>query len=298
MKTLLICPSSRPGVPQLTQFAPLAVLPVFGECFAGHWVEHLALLGAREVRVIAADRAEEVRAALGDGARWGVRLDVVSVRAEPTRAEAAAAYRPAGEPGWLPEPHDLVLLDHLPGCRQLPLFESYASWFAALLGWVPRALTPARVRVHELRPGIWVSRRAQIASTAEMTAPCWIGDQAIVAAGAVVGPDAILEDRCVVDAEARVAHSWIGPDTYVGAMTSVESSLAWGSCLTNWLNDSSLQVPDPFLLHSLAAPSAPAALQPAARSAGAPARVTGSPLNWIAGWPAQADRGTNSNPPA
>jgi hypothetical protein len=297
MKTLLICPSSRPAVPQLTKSAPLAIVPILGGCLASHWIEHLALLGAREVRVIAADRAAEVRAALGDGARWGVRLDVVGVRTEPTCAEAAA-YRPAGEPGWLPAPYDLVLLDHLPGCRQLPLFESYASWFAALLGWLPRALTPGRVRVHELRPGIWVGRRAQISGTAELTAPCWIGDQAIVAAGAVVGPEAILEDRCVVDAEARVARSWVGPDTYVGALTAVEWSLAWGSCLTNWRSDSSLQVPDPFLLHSLAAPVVPAASQPAARPASAPARLAGSPLNWMAAWPAQADRGPNSNPPA
>ena len=54
-------------------------------------------------------------------------------------------------------PHAVVLMDHLPGRPDLPLFESYASWFAALRAWLPRALTPSRVRVSEVSPGIWCS---------------------------------------------------------------------------------------------------------------------------------------------
>jgi hypothetical protein len=156
--------------------------------------------------------------------------------------------------GWLPAPHDIVLMNHLPACPDLPLFESYASWFAALLAWMPRALTPARVRVTEIRPGIWVGRRAHVSPKAELIAPCWIGDQVFVEPGAIVGPGAIVENRSVIENEAHVAQSWIGPDTFVGPMTALATSLAWGSSLTNWRSDSSLQVPDPFLMCSLAPP--------------------------------------------
>lgn len=295
MKALLICPSIRPAVPQLAEDVPLALVPILGECVASHWIEHLAALGARHVQVIAADRPAEVRAMLGDGARWGVRIEVTAASVEPTPAEAATRFRPADEPGWLPAPHDIVLMSHLPGCPELPLFESYASWFAALLAWIPLALTPARVRVSELRPGIWVGRRAHISATAELIAPCWIGDQVFVEPGAIVGPGAIIEDRSVVEDEARVTHSWVGPDTFVGPMTSVASSLAWGSSLTNWRSDSSLRVPDPFLMCSLARSTAtPAASSD--RATNAPARLAVSPLNWTAAWRAPASPAQDSTP--
>jgi len=294
MKTLLICPAIRPAVPQLCRGGPLALAPILGECVVSHWIEHLALLGAREIRVIAADRADQVRTSLGDGARWGVQLEVVATNVELTPAEAAVRYRPADEPGWLPAPNTIVLMNHLPGCPELPLFESYASWFAALIGWAPRALTPARMRVSEIRPGIWVGRRAHVSPDAELIAPCWIGDQAFVEPGAIVGPGVILEDRSVVADDVRVSLSWIGPDTFVGPMTSVTSSLAWGSNLTNWRSDSSLRVPDPFLLCSLA--RAIVEPEPPRRLAVAPA-LTSPSLKWMSTWTRSNPLPQDSNPP-
>lgn len=252
MKAILICPSSRPAVPHLEESGPLATVPILGDCAACHWIEHLAAMGAREIRVVAASGGDRVLAAVGDGARWGVRIIVTSLCVEPTRDEAAEAFRPRGEAGWLPAPYDVFPISHLPGCPELPLFESYACWFAALAAWMPMALTQARVRVREARPGIWIGSRARISPSAELIAPCWVGDQVVVGAGATVGPGAILEDRSVVGANALVSQSWVGPDTSVGPMTSVSNSLAWGSTLVDWRTDSLLRVPDPFLLCSLA----------------------------------------------
>jgi hypothetical protein len=297
MKALLICPAIRPAVPQLAEDSPLALAPILGEGIVSHWLEHLAVLGARDVRVIAADRADQVRATLGDGARWGLRLEVLSTSIEPTPAEAAAIYRPADADGWLPAPHDIVVMNHLPGCADLPLFESYASWFAALLAWMPRSLTPARVRVTEIRPGVWVGRRAHVSPTAVLIAPCWIGDQVFVEPDAIVGPGAIVENRSVVENDARVTHSWVGPDTFVGPMTALSSSLAWGSSLTNWRSDSTLQVPDPFLMCSLAPPT-PRRTRGLVRPSRAPADAVVSPLKWIASWREPAPRTQDSTPPA
>lgn len=287
MKTLLICPAIRPAVPQLAESGPLATTPILGECLVVHWVEHLAALGARQIQVVVADRPDHVRAALGDGARWGVQIEVIAARLEPTPAEAAHRYRPVGALDWLPAPYDVVRMNYLPGSPDQPLFDSYASWFAAILAWLPRALTPARVRVSELRPGIWVGRRAHISPKAELIAPCWIGDQVFVEPGAVVGPGAILEDRSVVEEDVRVTQSWVGPDTFVGPMTSVSSSLAWSSTLTNWRSDSSLHVRDPFLLCSLASTPAPVPVTRGARS----------PVEWMAAWSTPTRPVQDSNPP-
>ncbi len=290
MKALLICPAVRPAVPLLAESGPLATAPILGACIVSHWIEHLTGLGASQIQVVAADRADEVRAAVGDGARWGVRVEVTPCSIEPTPSEAAGRYQPRGEPGWLPAPHDIVLMSHLPGCPGPALFESYASWFAALIAWMPRALTPARVRVAETRPGIWVGSRARVSPTAELIAPCWIGDQVFVDAGAVVGPGAILEDRSVVARKALVTQSWVGPETFVGPMTSVANSLAWGSTLVDWRTDSSLRVPDPFLLCSLAKPQPAATASRIAHAHGAHERLEPN-LNLITALRARIDRG-------
>ncbi len=294
MKTLLICPSYRFALPQLVERGPLAIAPILGECVASHWIEHLAGLGATHVQIIAADRADQVRATLGDGARWGVKLDVIAASVEPTLAEATARYRPAGEAGWMPAPHEIVFMNHLPGCEGEPLFTSYATWFTALLAWMPRALTPARIRVSEIRPGIWVGRRAHISPKAHLIAPCWIGDQVFVEPGAIVGPGAIVEDRSVIENDARVVESWVGPDTFVGPMTAVASSLAWGRTLTNWRTDSSLEVPDPFLMCSLSSAAMTPAFEAFDRTERAPAARP--LLSWLPSWPASLPRPARSNP--
>jgi hypothetical protein len=251
MKTLLICPSRRPAIPHLSAFGPLATTPVFGDSIICYWIEHLAALGAREVQIVASDGADQVRAAVGDGARWGVRTSVVASAVEPARGEAALQYRSGNGNGWLPAPDDINHLSHLPNRPAMPLYESYASWFAALVDWMPLALTPTRVRVKETQPGVWVGSRARVSPMAKLVAPCWVGDKVFVEAGAEVGPGAIIEDRSIVAGVARVTQGWVGPDTFVGPMTSVANSLAWGSTLVNWQTDSALQVPDPFLLSSL-----------------------------------------------
>jgi hypothetical protein len=288
MKALLICPSIRRAVPHLAENGPLATIPVLGGSVVSHWVEHLAALGAHHVRVVVADREHQVRMELGSGSRWGVRLEVVSAKIEPSPAEAAEHFHAAAATDRLPAPHDTVLMSYLPGTPELPLFESYAGWFEALLGWLPRALTPTRVRVAEIRPGVWVNRRAQIARTAELIAPCWIGDQVFVEPGAIIGPGAIVEDRAVIEGEARVVQSWVGPDTFVGPMTVVGSSLAWGSTLVNWRTDSSLHVPDPFLLCSLARPSSAALIDRFGRALAKPEHGAEPPLNWMGAWQARA----------
>jgi len=254
MKALLICPDERAGVTALAEYAPLAIVPILGKSLLAYWLEHLVALGAKEIQILAVDRPHHVRAEVGNGARWGVRVSVQSEKRELTPEEARSKHQTKHQPPWLPAPHDVVLLDHLPGLPTASLTSSYADWFAGTLALMPHACTPDRIGVRELSPGVRVGLRVQVAASAKLIAPCWIGEHALIEAGAVIGPNAVLEREAFVARGAHVSSSVIGARTFVGEFTEVRNSIAWGHTLVNWERDSCLKVTDAFLLCSLETP--------------------------------------------
>lgn len=249
MKALLICPDERTGLVALAETAPLSNVPILGKSLLEYWLEHLATLGAKEVVVLAVDRPDQVRVGVGDGARWGLRVLVQAEKRELTLDEARAKHQD-DHATWLPAPTDVILLDHLPSLPQLPLITSYADWFAATRALMPCALTPDRIGVRELEPGVWAGLHTHVASDAKLIAPCWIGERVWIEAGAAIGPNAVLEREVFIARGAEVSQSMIGPETFVGQFTEVRNSIAWGSTLVNWERDSWLKVPDAFLLCS------------------------------------------------
>jgi hypothetical protein len=250
MKSLLICPADRPGVARLADHTPLVLTPLFGKCVLEFWLEALAARGAKHVTVLASDRPDQVRAAVGDGRRWGLQVELIPQARELSAADARKRYRPADATDWLPD-NDVVVLDTLPGETARPLFDNYADWFAAALAWLPHAATPVRIGAREIQPGVWVGLHSQIDPAARLVAPCWIGENVFVAPGATVGPNAIVDDRVVIEAGARVVQSIVWPETFVGRLVAVRNSLASGGLLLNWMTGSCLQVPDAFLLGPL-----------------------------------------------
>lgn len=249
MKAILICPGYRPGLKHLTELAPLAAVPLLGESLVVYWLGHLASLGAREVIVCASDRPWALREVIGSGSRWGLRVQVVAEMYELTAAEARARHGGGG--GWLHAPHDVVVGDHLPGLPGHRIGEGYADWYAAVLAWCDRAVTPDRTGIKEVAPGVRVGWQSMIPADAVLRGPCWIGEKVRIGAGAVIGPHAVIEDRSLVSAGAEVVRSIVGPETMVGENTEVIDSLAFGSTLVNWRDGSCLHVPEEFLLCSL-----------------------------------------------
>src|SRR5262249_42437178 len=152
MKAILICPAERRAVPALSEFAPLANVPVLGRSLIEYWLGHLAALGAREVLVLASDRPEQGRALVENGARVGVDVEVFPEIRELAVREARKKYHDP-DSTWLPMPQDITLMDHLPDSAEFPLFNSYAGWFAGVRQWLPRAQTPDRIGAREVSPG-------------------------------------------------------------------------------------------------------------------------------------------------
>jgi hypothetical protein len=231
---------------------PLSNVSALGKPVIAHWLDNLAARNVKEVLVLATDRPEETRAVVGDGRRWGLRVQVIPEIRELSPAEARRKYRRDDDPGkWLDAPDDSTLMDHLPGLDDFPLFDSYASWLAGVQQEIPRATTPDRIGLHEVQPGIWVGLHARIASDAQLNAPCWIGEDVDIRHGAIIGPMAVLEDRCFVERGAEISNSVIGPDTFVGEFAEVHDSIALGKTLIHTKLNSITRVDADFLLCSL-----------------------------------------------
>src|SRR6266850_2700123 len=114
MKAILICPDARAPLAKLAAVAPLITWPILGKSLVEYWLEHLVALGAKEVSLLASDRPDQVRSHVGDGARWGLCLDVTSETRELTVNEARRKYRHHCTEQWLPHPNDVVSLECLP----------------------------------------------------------------------------------------------------------------------------------------------------------------------------------------
>lgn len=251
MRKVLICPGERRALAFLAESVPLVLVPVLGENLLAYWMESVANAGIRHIEILATDRPDLVRAAVRDGSRWGARVHVRSALQELTPAAACehlAQIHSTAPPVTLA---DVVTVDHLPGLTDPPPLRSYRDWFAAVVAWMPRRAAFTRIGMREVRPDFWCGRRTRVSPTAQVHPPCWLGDHVQVGADAVIGPHAVLEDRVIVDSAAEIHASIVGPDTFVGALTRIDSSLAWGSTLIDWRSGSCTQVPDPFLLSSL-----------------------------------------------
>lgn len=251
MNALVICPAERRTVRALSESEPLANLSVFGKTLLVHWLEHLAGQGATNIRVLASDSPEQVAAAIGDGSRWGISVQVIAEACELAVRDARFRYKPKGATDWMAGADEVVLAHHLPGMPDKNIFDSYSEFFDAINTWLPKAVKEVRVGLREIQPGVWVGLHAKISDSAVLRGPLWIGDEVRIGKHAVVGPNVTLEDRVLVDVGAEIRDSLVGVETYVGRATSLVESMAFGSTLVNWRHNWVTRVPDPFLLASL-----------------------------------------------
>jgi MurNAc alpha-1-phosphate uridylyltransferase len=74
MRAIVLAAGRGERLRPLTDLTPKPLLPVRGQPLIVHHLEALARAGVREVVVNLSWLGERIRAALGDGARWGVRI--------------------------------------------------------------------------------------------------------------------------------------------------------------------------------------------------------------------------------
>jgi len=246
-QAILICPERRPNAAFFARKRPLALTPILGPTLLDHALAWLAERGVKKARILASDRPEQIRREVGKGEKWGLEAEVIPEPAELTVEEARRKHL---GPEVSEEDAEVILLDRLPQLPNRPLFESYEGFFQALEAWLPQAGARA-VGARETAPGVWIGLRAKVHPSAQLRPPCWIGSYAWVQQGAVVGPQAFVEDHAMIDERAEVSRGWLGPATYLGALTHLTESFAWGNGLLKWPTGSFTEVVDPFLLDDM-----------------------------------------------
>jgi NDP-sugar pyrophosphorylase family protein len=249
MNALLICPWARTGVPIVAEGGSLACVPLLGQGLIEYWLSHLACAGGKEVLILADDRPEELRAIVGGGERWGLKVEIIEEQRELTSAQALLKYEKRLDPAAAQS--GIAVLDHFPGLPDLPVFNSHKECFMALQRWMFSAKTPDRVGIEERSPGMHSGSQSHISPETELRGPCWIGQHVFTGANAVIGPNAIIENGAFIEAGASVSNAVIGRNTFVGQFAEIANSFACGNTLVDIESGSAIKVPDRFLLCAL-----------------------------------------------
>ena len=243
MNAVIICPDHRDSAGFARHMKPLALLPIMGRALLDLWLEKLASDGIKKVALIASDRPDQIRSAVGNGGRWGITITVISVSSEPSLEEARQFATDSAT--------RILKLEALPSSPQMPLWESTEGLFDVMMKNFTRVDEASQLTMRRISSDVFISTRARISPTAIIEGPAWIGPNVIIGPEAHIMPGSIIESAAYIDRQATVRGSWIGPKTYVGAMTEVSHSFAWGSGLENWRLGSFIEVTDDFLLASL-----------------------------------------------
>lgn len=249
MKAFLICPEYRSACGVFHRQEPLALMPVCGRTLLDRTLSRLASEGVGRVTLLASDRVEQIRRAVGKGEAWGIDVTVIPTTRELQPDDVAAEFG-VGEEAFRVEE-----VERLPLPGALPMWGTFAGAFDQMMLGLGTESVARSVTMHEIHPGVWVSTQASVSSTASLHAPLWIGPRVIVKDHATVGPSTILERGSYVESGAVVEESWVGPSTFVGPATTITGSLAWGNGLLNHRNGSFLEVHDPVLLHDIRLPT-------------------------------------------
>lgn len=107
-----------------------------------------------------------------------------------------------------------------------------------------------RVRPHgvETRPGLWIAEGAQIARSARLVAPAYIGKGVKITDDCLITRCSSVEANSYVDFGTAVEDSSILPETYVGIGLDLSHSVVDGSEILNLQHDVRLRISDPVVL--------------------------------------------------
>jgi carbonic anhydrase/acetyltransferase-like protein (isoleucine patch superfamily) len=236
-------------------------MPILGNDVLRSWMEHVRKLGVQSLWLTSTPCDESPAcSALAGFARQGVeRLLVIKLKsyAEMDLADLLRFHREARNP--VTEAHDargqlgVCVLDGLAlhsaggkyefpcapaeGGRTSYQFRGYAKRILSaterqeLVGDALTGACAMRPLGTEIREQVWTGEGVDLASSARVIGPSYIGSRAIIRAGATIGPFASVERDCVVDCGTTVERSTVLPNTYLAPGLLIRHGLVDGGYL-------------------------------------------------------------------
>jgi carbonic anhydrase/acetyltransferase-like protein (isoleucine patch superfamily) len=88
-----------------------------------------------------------------------------------------------------------------------------------------------RPRGREVAEGVWVGQNVKLADSVKVVGPIYIGDRAVIRAGATIGPFASVERDSVVDCGTTVVRATVLPYTYLAPGLLIQHAIVDGEYL-------------------------------------------------------------------
>jgi lipopolysaccharide/colanic/teichoic acid biosynthesis glycosyltransferase/NDP-sugar pyrophosphorylase family protein len=98
---------------------------------------------------------------------------------------------------------------------------------------------------HQVKPGVWVAKGANVHPKAKLVAPCWVGPGAQLDQEAKLGPEAVVEGPARLGRGAAVSHGAVFPDTYVGKATTWDGRVLYPDGQIDLTGATPLVLPSP-----------------------------------------------------
>lgn len=108
------------------------------------------------------------------------------------------------------------------------------------------SIFPTTARLVE--PGVWISRGVSMHPTVKIVPPVFIGEFTQINKEACIGPNAIIEEFCIIDEGSEVVDSIVCRRSYVGENLTVQNSIIDRNLLLNLSLDSHVVINDGFIL--------------------------------------------------
>lgn len=83
----------------------------------------------------------------------------------------------------------------------------------------------------QIRDQVWVGEGVELADSAQVIGPTYIGERTVIRAGATIGPFASVERDCVIDCGTTVERSTVMPQTYLAPGILIQDGVVDGGYL-------------------------------------------------------------------
>jgi NDP-sugar pyrophosphorylase family protein len=234
MKACLLAHGRRIGIDDRHLSLPAEFLPIAGRPLIQRYIEALADAGTTELLIILRDDAERFTAYLGNGERWGlsIRYERLQPGEDPYTSAAGLTAHYGLDRAFDPVMPGMAMREGtcLPGCGFAGTGDP-ATYLQSVMATLDGGIEGFVPSGREIAPGIRVSHHARIHRRATLLAPVFIGPEADIGAGAIIGPHTAVEQGSFIRRGCLVERSVIMAMTIIGEDLEIRDAIVDGPAI-------------------------------------------------------------------